>query len=204
MVLMKQPRLTGFVLAGGKSTRMGRDKAVLSLNGRTLLETALAAVHPVVNEVFILGPPEPYRAYAPVIADIFPGCGPLGGIHAALAETKTEFNLMIAVDTPFLSAALLRYLAKRALAARAVVTAPEINGYPQPLCAVYSRDFLLIAERALRAGAYKIVPLFPGNRTLVIRETELAQVAFTAEMFENLNTPEDLARAKRRQPAKIP
>jgi molybdenum cofactor guanylyltransferase len=201
---MKQPRLTGFVLAGGKSTRMGRDKAVLSLNGRTLLETALAAVHPVVNEVFILGPPEPYRAYAPVIADIFPGCGPLGGIHAALAQTKTEFNLMIAVDTPFLSAALLRYLAERALAARAVVTAPEINGYPQPLCAVYSRDFLPIAEQALGAGAYKIAPLFPNDRTLVIRETELAQVAFTAEMFENLNTPEDLERARRRQPEKTP
>jgi molybdenum cofactor guanylyltransferase len=201
---MKQPRLTGFVLAGGKSTRMGRDKAVLSLNGRTLLETALAAVHPVVNEVFILGPPEPYRAYAPVITDIFPGCGPLGGIHAALAQTKTEFNLMIAVDTPFLSAALLRYLAERALAARAVVTAPEINGYPQPLCAVYSRDFLPIAERALGAGAYKIAPLFPKDRTLVIRETELAQVAFTAEMFENLNTPEDLERARRRQPEKTP
>lgn len=204
MALMEQAQLTGFVLAGGKSTRMGRDKAVLSLNGRTLLETALAAVRPVVNEVFILGPSEPYRTYAPVIADIFPGCGPLGGIHAALAQTETEFNLVIAVDTPFLSAALLRYLAERALAARAVVTAPEINGYPQPLCAVYSRDFLPIAERALRAGAYKIVPLFPNDRTLLVRETELAQVAFTAEMFENLNTPEDLERASRREPGKHP
>jgi molybdenum cofactor guanylyltransferase len=201
---MEQRQLTGFVLAGGKSTRMGRDKAVLSLNGRTLLETALAAVRPVVNEVFILGPRQPYCTFAPVIADIFPGCGPLGGIHAALAQTKTEFNLMIAVDTPFLSAALLRYLAERALAARAVVTAPEINGYPQPLCAVYSRDFLPIAEQALKAGAYKIVALFPSDRTLVVGEAELTQVAFTAEMFENLNTPEDLERARRREPAKNP
>ncbi len=204
MAIMEASPLTGFVLAGGKSTRMGRDKAALSLNGRTLLETALAAVRPVVNEVFILGPREPYCNFAPVVADIFPGCGPLSGIHAALAQTKTEFNLMIAVDTPFLSAGLLRYLAERALAARAVVTAPEINGYPQPLCAVYSQDFLPIAERALRAGAYKIVPLFPNGGTLVIRETELARVAFTAEMFENLNTPEDLERARRREPAKNP
>jgi molybdopterin-guanine dinucleotide biosynthesis protein A len=204
MATMERSQLTGFVLAGGKSTRMGRDKAVLPLNGRTLLETALATVRPVANEVFILGPPEPYRNYAPVIADIFPGCGPLGGIHAALAHTKTEFNLMIAVDTPFLSAALLRYLAERALAGGAVVTAPEVNGYPQPLCAVYSREFLPFAERALKAGDYKIVPLFPGDRTLVVPETELAQVAFTAQMFENLNTPEDLERAGGRQPAKNP
>lgn len=204
MAIMEKPQLTGFVLAGGKSTRMGSDKAVLSLNGRTLLETALAAVRPVANEVFILGSPELYHAYAPAIADVFPGCGPLGGIHAALAQTKTEFNLIIAVDTPFLSAGLLRFLVERALASRAVVTAPEVNAYPQPLCAVYSREFLPIAEQALKAGNYKIVPLFPRNGTLVITETELAQVAFTQEMFENLNTPEDLGRASRRASGRNP
>jgi molybdopterin-guanine dinucleotide biosynthesis protein A len=196
--------ITGFVLAGGKSTRMGKDKAALSLSGRTLLETALEAVRAVADNVFILGSPELYGAYAPTIADVFPGCGPLGGIHAALQQTRTEFNLMIAVDTPFLSAGLLRYLAERALAAHAAVTAPVINAYPQPLCAVYSRAFLPIAERALKAGAYKIVPLFPEDGTLLIPEAELKQVAFTAEMFENLNTPEDLERARRRGPGSNP
>jgi molybdenum cofactor guanylyltransferase len=198
--------ITGFVLAGGQSTRMGKDKAALSLNGRTLLETALTAARgvAVVDDVFVLGSPELYSAYAPAIADVFPGCGPLGGIHAALRQTKTEFNLMIAVDTPFLSAELLQYLAERALASRVVVTAPEINAYPQPLCAVYSRAFLPIAERALQAGAFKIVPLFPQEGTLLIGEAELKQVAFTAEMFENLNTPEDLERARRRRPGRNP
>ncbi len=194
--------VTGFVLAGGKSTRMGRDKAVLSLAGRTLLETALAAVRAVTEEVFIVGSPALYGSYAPAIADVIPGCGPLGGIHAALTQTKTEFNLIIAVDTPFLSAGLLRYLVERALVARAVVTAPEVNTFPQPLCAVYSRAFLPIAERALKAGAFKIVPLFPNEGTVLIPEAELAKVAFTAEMFENLNTPEDLERARRREPGR--
>jgi molybdenum cofactor guanylyltransferase len=196
--------ITGFVLAGGKSSRMGRDKARLSFDGRTLLETALEAAHAVAGNVFILGDPELYGAYAPTIADVFPGCGPLGGIHAALARTRTEFNLMIAVDTPFLSAGLLRYLAGRAVQARAMVTAPEINAYPQPLCAVYSRAFLPIAEQALKTGAFKIVPLFPEAGALLIREAELKQVAFTAEMFENLNTPEDLERARRRGPGRNP
>src|SRR5258708_18147937 len=196
--------LTGFVLAGGKSTRMGQDKAALSLDGRTLLEPALAAVRSVAQEVFILGLPEIYASYGTTIADIFPGCGPLGGIHAALSHTKTLFNLIIAVDTPFLSAGLLAYLAERALASGAVVTTPEINGYTQPLCTIYSRDFLPLAGQALQAGNYKIVPLFPQDKTLVIAETELARFAFTAEMFENLNTPEDLERARQRFQVKQP
>ncbi len=196
---MADDQLTGFVLAGGKSTRMGKDKAGVSLGGRTLLETALATMRAVTREVFILGPAGLYSSFGPTVADIFPGCGPLGGIHAALSNTRTEFNLIIAVDTPFLCAKLLAYLAKRAFESQAMVTAPEIRAYPQPLCAVYSRDFLPIAATALQSGDYKIVPLFPRSRTLLVQEAELAQFAFTAEMFDNLNTPEDLESARRRK-----
>jgi molybdenum cofactor guanylyltransferase len=199
---MHAEQLTGFVLSGGKSTRMGRDKAVISLQGRTLLETALAAARDVAEEVFIIGPPEIYGEYAPAIPDIFTGCGPLGGIHAALSHTKTAFNLIVGVDTPFLSAKLFAYLAEKALAAQTVVTAPMINAYPQPLCAVYSPAFLPIAARALQAGQYKIVPLFPDPGSLLVPQAELERFAFTAEMFENLNTPEDLERASRRAPAR--
>jgi molybdenum cofactor guanylyltransferase len=194
--------LSAFVLAGGKSTRMGRDKATLPLAGRTLLETALAAARSVTQKVFILGSPELYGAYGEAIADIFPGCGPLGGIHAALQHSPTDLNLILAVDTPFLSHQLLNYLVERARESQATITAPEINSYPQPLCAVYTQAFLPIAEQALRAGNYKIVPLFPSGRTLVIPESELARFAFTAEMFENLNTPEELEEARRRAPDK--
>lgn len=199
---MTQQGLTGFVLAGGKSTRMGEDKAALSVGGQTLLDTALAAVRAVAREVYIVGSPELYSGHGRTFADIFPGCGPLGGIHTALSHTTTEFNLILAVDTPFLSAKLLAYLAERALESRAMVTAPVIKAYPQPLCAVYARDFLSIAATALKAGNYKIVPLFPEGRTLPIEEAELARFAFTAEMFDNLNTREDLERARRRGPDK--
>jgi molybdopterin-guanine dinucleotide biosynthesis protein A len=201
---MASDPLTGFVLAGGKSTRMGTDKAGLSLvpRGETLLATALEKARAVTPEVFIVGAPPLYSRYGPTFPDIFPGCGPLGGIHTALSHTRTEFNLILAVDTPFLSAGLLAYLAKKALASRAVVTAPVVKAYPQPLCAIYSRDFLPIATSALKAANYKIVPLFPQDRTLLVEEAELARFAFTAEMFDNLNTPEDLERARRRDPDK--
>lgn len=195
---MVHSQLSGFVLAGGKSTRMGQDKASVTLNGLTLLQHALAALGEVCSDVAILGKQELYATLGPVYEDIFPGCGPLSGIHAALSSSKTQFNLIIAVDTPFLSPEFLSYLADRAIESSAVVTTPEINGYTQPLCTVYSLDFHSIAEQALHQGNYKIVPLFPKDRTLIIKETELRQFAFAADMFENLNTPEDLARARRR------
>jgi molybdopterin-guanine dinucleotide biosynthesis protein A len=193
---MDHEPLTGFVLAGGKSTRMGRDKAALSFNGRTLLERALSTMRKVTGDVYILGSPELYQTCAPAIPDIFPGCGPLSGIHAALTRTKTEFNVIIGVDTPFFSDELLRYVAERAIASRAVVTAPQVNARPQPLCAVYSRAFLPVAERGLQAGEYKVASLFPDEGTLLISQRELEQLAFTAQMFQNLNTPEDLERAR--------
>jgi molybdopterin-guanine dinucleotide biosynthesis protein A len=195
---MVHTQVSGFVLAGGKSTRMGQDKARLQLNGRTLLEHALAALRAVCRSAAILGSHELYDGLAPVYEDIFPGCGPLGGIHAALSSSQTEYNLVIAVDTPFLMPEFLSYLAERAVNAGAVVTTPEINAYTQPLCTVYSLAFLPIAERALKSGNYKITPLFPRGQTLVIKEAELRQFAFGAEMFENLNTPEDMERARRR------
>lgn len=200
--VMEKFPLTAFVLAGGKSTRMGRDKAELSFHGETLLETALRAARGVTADVRVVGSPRLYAKYGATINDIFANCGPLGGIHAALSHAKTQFSLILAVDTPFLSPGLLVHLARRALAERAAVTAPEINGYPQPLCAIYSRDFAPIAERALRAGQYKIVPLFPRSQTVLIQEAELKKFAFNAEMFENLNTPEDFERASRRMEAK--
>jgi molybdenum cofactor guanylyltransferase len=177
---------------------MGQDKAAITLNGLTLLQHALAALREVCRDVAILGKHELYGNLGPVYEDIFPGCGPLAGIHAALSNSQTRLNLIIAVDTPFLAPEFLSYLAERAKDSDAIVTTPEIEDYTQPLCTVYSLDFLPIAEQSLRSGNYKIVPLFPEGRTLVIQEAELRQFAFAADMFENLNTPEDLARARRR------
>lgn len=204
---------------------MGTDKAALLLNGRSLLDHAIGMVAAVTGEpVCILGSRQLYGAHnREVVEDLYPGCGPLAGIHAALSHSQTRFNLIIAVDTPFLSRELLRHLADRAFESGAVVTVPEIGGYAQPLCAVYSRDFLPIAEAALHGNAgacdpgpkaienqqpghesagksrgFKIVPLFPKDRTCIVTEAELARLAFTPEMFENLNTPEDMERARRR------
>src|SRR5258708_16883518 len=106
--------VTAFILAGGKSTRMGADKAFVTRDGRTLLERALELARSVTAEVYIVGDAAKFAGFAPVVEDAFLSCGPLGGIHAALRGSKTELNLMLAVDVPFVSPALLQYLIGRA------------------------------------------------------------------------------------------
>jgi molybdopterin-guanine dinucleotide biosynthesis protein A len=129
-----------------------------------------------------------------VLEDIFPGCGPLGGIHAALRSSNTDLNIILAVDTPFVSLPLLEFLISRARSSpAALVTVAQANGGLQPLCAVYRREFADAAEEALRAGHYKIGDLFDPAGTQVIGEEELGAAGFSPLIFRNLNTPDELA-----------
>ena len=186
--------LTGFVLAGGKSTRMGSDKAYLRFEGETLLSRALSTLDTVAREVRIVGSCEKFSRLALVVEDIFPERGPLGGIHAALRSSNSDLNLMLAVDMPFVSASLLHFLTEKAWAApRAVVVVPKCDGRCQPLCAIYRREFADVAEAALMAGRNKINPLFETVPTHLIDAEELLRAGFSSAMFRNLNTPEDVA-----------
>src|SRR5215831_13082415 len=165
------PDVSAYILAGGKSTRMGADKAFVLLNGRTLLARMLEAARSLTPNVHIVGDPAKYSEFAPVVEDVFPGCGPLGGIHAALRSSTTELNVILAVDTPFVSLALLQFLLKRArTSAETLVTVAQANGGYQPLCAVYRREFASTAEQALRAGRHKIDALFDPASTQAIGE----------------------------------
>ncbi|MGA2002752.1 MAG: molybdenum cofactor guanylyltransferase [Terriglobales bacterium] len=187
------PQLTraGFVIAGGKSSRMGTDKAFLDFSGQTLLERALATLRAVCDEATIVGNPTAFAGYGPVVADVFPGCGPLGGIHAALLRSSAELNLMLAVDMPFVSQGLLRFLFEMAENCGAIVTVPRTGDGLQPLCAVYRRDFAHIAEQALKAGKCKIDATFTNVALRVIEEAELAGAGFSETKFFNVNTLED-------------
>lgn len=187
--------VTVFILAGGKSTRMGTDKAFVILDGRTLLARALDLARSVTSDVRIVGHAAKFAPFAPVVEDIFPGCGPLGGIHAALRISSTDLNAILAVDVPFVPPALLQYLIKRSRDAVATVTVAQSGGRLQPLCAVYRREFADVAEQALRTGRYKIDALFESAHTQVIAENELENAGFSSKIFRNLNTLEELERA---------
>ena len=174
---------------------MGTDKAFVVLYGRTLLARMLDLARQATSNVHIVGDPVKFGPFAPVIDDIFPGCGPLGGIHAALRSSTTELNVILAVDVPFVSFALLDYFIFRAKNSDANVTLARAGGGFQPLCAVYRRRFADSAEDALRAGRYKIDALFDRTSTQVIEETELEAAGFSPRIFRNVNTPEELAQA---------
>ena len=194
-------RVRAFVLAGGQSTRMGRDKAFLSLGGHTLLERALALARRAAPQVTIVGPASKFAHFGDVIEDRFPGHGPLGGIHAALRASHSEQNLFLAVDTPFVDPRFLHSLLSHA-ARGAIVTLPATedatlpNGRRlHPLCAVYRPAFANVAELALLQDRNKIELLLDQVTTEIIGPDQLATLGFPADMFRNLNSPKDAEEA---------
>lgn len=181
------------ILAGGKSTRMGRDKAFVEFQGRTLLAHSLDLAHTLSSNVCIVGDREKFAPFASVVEDELPNHGPLGGIHAALRASNTDLNLMFAVDMPFVTDLLLQYLIAQALGApTAMAVVPRWNGGWQPLCAVYRRNFAVAADHALRAGRNRIDLLFDAASTRIIEKDELESAGFSSNVFRNLNTPEDM------------
>jgi molybdenum cofactor guanylyltransferase len=174
---------------------MGQHKAFLELHGRTLLDIALQTARSVTPTVRIVGQKERFGALGAVVEDLFPARGPLAGIHAALRSSATDLNLILAVDTPFVSARFLQYLANLAAATEKLVVVPRVNGFLQTLCAVYRRAFADIAEQSLEAGRNKIDPLFTPDVAHIVSEAEMQALAFDAAMFDNLNTPEEYERA---------
>jgi molybdopterin-guanine dinucleotide biosynthesis protein A len=171
---------------------MGTDKAFVKLDGSTLLARSLALARSVSNRVCIVGRSEKFAAFATVAEDVFSDCGPLGGIHSALRNSQTDLNLMLAVDMPFISQEFLAFLVQKARLTEAQVVVPRANGSLQPLCAIYRREFFPAAENALRLGKNRIDRLFDAAGTRVIEEEELVRAGFTAGIFRNLNTNEEL------------
>src|SRR5215469_11815354 len=188
--------VTGFVLAGGKSTRMGTDKALLELAGRPLIEHMLELARSVCPQVCVVGDPGKYSRLAPVIHDLYAGQGPLAGVHAALSHSETNLNLILGVDLPFLSADFLSYLISQARTSGAVVTVPVADGFVQTLCAVYRREFAEFAGRALTAGQNKVDAIFAQTSVRQLFEEELAEAGFGPQMFRNVNTKEDWQQAQ--------
>ena len=196
-------QVTAFVLAGGRSSRMRRDKSSLLLGNRTLLARAIEIAHAAGDGVFVVGRRTDLEAAAAdlgisIIEDRFVGQGPLAGIHAALKASSTDLNFILAVDMPFVTPALVQYSVQRAARTDALVVVPRTGEHLHPLCAIYRRPFAAIAEKALAAGKNKIDALFSFAVADFVTEEDLTNAGFSISMFENVNSPEDFARAEAR------
>ena len=190
--------VTAFILAGGQSSRMGTEKAFLELEGRLLIDRMIDIVKTVAEQTRIVGPKQKFAAFGQIATDIYKERGPLGGIHAALNISRTEFNLVLAVDMPFIEPHFLEYLLKQAVHSEALVVVPRTRDGYQPLCASYRKEFEGIAETALNAGQNRVDALFAPETTRVIDDKELAKLGLPDTMFRNLNTMADYERAKER------
>jgi molybdopterin-guanine dinucleotide biosynthesis protein A len=185
---------TGFVVAGGRSERMGRDKALLPWAGATLLRHALFRLRAVCSDVRILCGAEPrYTDYgAPVHTDVVKDAGPLGGVHAGLLSLNAPLGLFLGVDTPLIPPALLGALLAAAEDYDAVV--PVVGGHPEPLCAVYRSSCLEPVQRCLETGGRKMTSFWPEVRVRTVGQEELAAFGDPGELFRNLNTFEEYRR----------
>jgi len=150
----------GFVLAGGQSSRMGSDKALVNFRGRPLIQTALEGIRAAGMQVRmqagmearIAGSRSSLRDYGVEIADTWVDVGPLGGVHAGISAALAEWNLFLPVDMPLMPASLLGCLLGRALLTRAHVTASRVNGRLEPYPVVLHRAVLPLIESRLRSG----------------------------------------------------
>jgi molybdopterin-guanine dinucleotide biosynthesis protein A len=189
--------ITGVIQAGGKSTRMGGEpKALLELGGRRIVERVLDVVRAVTERVLLVtNTPDLYAFLGlPMVPDVFPDGGSLGGIYSGLRAAPGDAAFTVACDMPFLSPAVARLVLARA--DEADVVAPRVGEQWETLHACYGKACLGPMERRLREGRLKITGFFDEVRVLAIPEAEVARLADPAVVFMNVNTPDELARAR--------
>lgn len=183
-------KITGIILAGGGSTRMKRDKAMLSWGSVTLLEVVAREMARVCAERIIVSGEREYRVEGcTCVPDSLPGMGPLGGIYTGLAHSGTDYNLVAACDIPYLRHELLELLVKHAPGYQVVV--PLVKGYYEPLIAFYHKECLPVIANTLKEGQRKITAIYPHLRVKTIDEGLTKGLMEEKNIFFNLNTPKD-------------
>lgn len=190
-------RVTGVIQAGGKSTRMGGEpKALLELGGRRIVERVLDVIAPVVDDVLVVtNTPALYGFLGvPMVVDVYPDHGSLGGIFSGLTAARGDAAFTVACDMPFLHPDVARLVIGRAGEGDVVI--PRVGEQLETLHALYAKACLPAIEARLKAGRLKIVGFFDDVRVVEVAEAEVARHRAPDIVFMNVNTPDELARAR--------
>jgi molybdopterin-guanine dinucleotide biosynthesis protein A len=190
-------RITSVIQAGGRSTRMGgRPKALMELGGRRIIERVLAALTPVVDDVMLVtNTPELYAFLGlPMVADVYPDHGSLGGIYSGLKAASGDAAFTVACDMPFLHPDVVRLVVERA--GQGDVVIPRVGHRFEPMHAAYAKACLPRIEERLLAGQLKIVEFLERVRVVEVAESDVARYREPHVAFMNVNTPEELAQAQ--------
>lgn len=177
------------ILAGGLSSRMGRDKGLILLQGRSMIEHILEqAAYLTTNIIIVTGNPAYKKLGFPCQHDIIPGKGPLGGIYTGLIHSSTRKNIVLGCDTPFISDGTLQHLAASCGGEDVLIT--EHRRKAQPLCAVYDKNCIAHFKDKIAAGQLKLLDAIQDLKVTVTRFDEALWLSH--DEFANINTPEEL------------
>jgi molybdopterin-guanine dinucleotide biosynthesis protein A len=186
-------KISGIILAGGKSRRMGQDKTLMTINNETLIEHTVKELKHVTDEIIIAGNHRDKYQFSGIreVVDLYPGKGPLAGIHAGLNAAKNEYAFVVSSDMPLFQGKLVTFLAEKKETYDVVV--PKPFGYWEPLCALYAKRCLPVIEKYLRDYDHAVAAFhfYPKVQVLEINEKELQESGYMKDFFYNMNTPED-------------
>lgn len=194
---LRVPDAVGFVLAGGRSSRMGRDKALIPFAGRPLIERAADMIRACGLELRISGTRADLTAYGNVIPDETPDQGPLSGICSALRHAVTTWGVILSVDQPLVPCGLVTAMLDRARRTASPVTVASIRGDAQTFPAIVRRDALRVLERELNAGRRGCMAAFRTAGLEVLAAEDIMgpeAIASAEQWFWGVNTPEELER----------
>jgi len=180
-------KTTGIIIAGGKSSRIGTDKAFISYNNKMLIEYAISVIKPIADTIIISSnTPEKIKKFK-VITDIYKNIGPVAGLYSCLKASQTDVNIVIPCDTPQLTTALYKQMLSEFQKYKNLdAVVPRLpDGKVEPLIAVYSKKILPEIEKSIAVDDYKLVNLLSKINTKYVDITDI-------EQFKNINTPADL------------
>lgn len=197
---MEKLKASGIILAGGRSSRIGTDKAYLNFEGKPLLHRIVDVLDPVAEQIIIVGKQkfrqrDAYLAAREVVVteDLYPGKGPLVGIYSGLAAAKYDYGLVVACDMPFLNPGLLRFMFR---AAEGYDGAVIYDGqHYEPLHAVYAKSCLAAIHQAIRQGERKVTSFFGACNLRIIGPREIEAYDCQYLSFYNINTKENYRQA---------
>jgi len=194
--------ITSIILAGGRSSRLGREKLAEVIAGKSLIERAISRLSALSQEILIVISQKQARSSLPsytypeakTVVDLYPETGSLIGIYTGLVHSSNFLNLVVACDMPFLNLELLRYMVKMAPGFDVVI--PRIGDQMEPLHAVYSRNCIGPMEDLIKQGNLKVTGFFDSVKVRYVGEEELDRFDPEHLSFFNVNTEADLKRAR--------
>jgi len=188
-------KLTGIILAGGKSSRMGKDKGMTLLNGKPLIAYAIETLKSVCDHIIISANSSDYKQFGyPVQADLYPDCGPIGGIFSGLKCSKTDMNLVLSCDIPLVSKDLLTYIIDHSDKDKVCVPVHD-KEYIEPLCACYPKTSIYLLEELIKQKNYKLSGFFDAaSAEKILIHPGLP--FYHSNLFFNLNNSSQLEIAK--------